>query len=66
MGWFRAALRMKPAAFRTRRQGFCKSFRYGIAARLLGLCQPDVSRFPRGDFREDSLERPLRMLTALG
>ena len=36
------------------------------AARLLGLSQPDVSRLLRGDFREYSLERPLRLLTALG
>lgn len=36
------------------------------AARLLGLSQPDVSRLLRGDFREYSLERLLRLLTALG
>ena len=36
------------------------------AARLLGLCQPDVPRFLRGDVREYSLERPIGMLTALG
>lgn len=43
---------------------------YGIApteaAWLLGLCQPDVPRLLRGDFREKSLERPIRMLTAFG
>lgn len=36
------------------------------AAKLLGLSQPDVSRLLRGDFREYSLERLLRLLTALG
>ena len=36
------------------------------AARLLGLGQPDVSRLLRGDFREYSLERLFRLLTALG
>ena len=36
------------------------------AARLLGLSQPDVSRLLRGDFREYSLERLLRLLTTLG
>lgn len=36
------------------------------AARLLGLSQPDVSRLLRGDFREYSIERLLRLLTALG
>ena len=36
------------------------------AARLLGLAQPDVSRLLRGDFREYSLERLFRLLTALG
>ena len=36
------------------------------AARLLGLSQPDVSRLLRGDFRQYSLERLLRLLTALG
>ena len=36
------------------------------AARLLGLTQPDVSRLLRGDFREYSLERLFRLLTALG
>ena len=34
--------------------------------RLLGLSQPDVSRLLRGDFREYSLERLFRLLTALG
>ena len=32
---------------------------------LLGLSQPDVSRLLRGDFREYSLERLLRLLNAL-
>ena len=36
------------------------------AARLLDLTQPDVSRLLRGDFREYSLERLFRLLTALG
>lgn len=36
------------------------------AAKLLGLSQPDVSRLLRGDFRQYSLERLLRLLTALG
>ncbi len=36
------------------------------AARLMGLSQPDVSRLLRGDFREYSLERLFRLLTALG
>lgn len=36
------------------------------AARLLGLSQPDVSRLLRGSFREYSVERLLRLLTALG
>ena len=36
------------------------------AAKLLGLSQPDVSRLLRGDFRNYSLERLLRFLTALG
>ena len=36
------------------------------AVRLLGLSQPDVSRLLRGDFREYSLERLFRLLTALG
>ena len=36
------------------------------AAQLLGLSQPDVSRLLRGNFREYSLERLLRLLTKLG
>ena len=36
------------------------------AARLLGLAQPDVSRLLRGDFRDYSMERLLRLLNALG
>ena len=35
-------------------------------ARVVGLTQPDVSRLLRGDFREYSLERLFRLLTALG
>ena len=36
------------------------------AAQLLGLSQLDVSRLLRGHFREYSLDRLLRLLTALG
>lgn len=36
------------------------------AAELLGISQPDVSRLLRGDFREYSLERLIRLLTMLG
>ena len=36
------------------------------AAKLLGLSQPDVSRLLRGSFEEFSMERLLRLLTALG
>ncbi len=36
------------------------------AAKLLGLSQPDVPRLLRGRFREYSMERLLRLLTALG
>ena len=36
------------------------------AAKLLALSQPDVSRLLRGSFREYSMERLLRLLTALG
>ncbi len=36
------------------------------AAKLLGLSQPDVSRLLRGNFREYSIDRLLRLLTALG
>jgi predicted XRE-type DNA-binding protein len=36
------------------------------AAELLGLSQPDVSRLLRGNFRDYSVERLLRLLTALG
>jgi len=36
------------------------------AAKLLGLSQPDVSRLLRGNFRDFSIERLLRLLTALG
>jgi predicted XRE-type DNA-binding protein len=36
------------------------------AAALLGLSQPDVSRLLRGRFRDYSVERLLRLLTALG
>ena len=36
------------------------------AAKLLGLSQPDVSRLLRGNFREYSMGRLLRLLTVLG
>jgi predicted XRE-type DNA-binding protein len=36
------------------------------AAELLGVSQPDVSRLLRGDFRDCSMERLLRLLMALG
>ena len=36
------------------------------AAKLLGLSQPDISRLLRGSFREYSVGRLLRLLTALG
>lgn len=36
------------------------------AAKVLGLSQPDVSRLLRGSFREYSVDRLLRLLTALG
>ena len=36
------------------------------AAKLLGLSQPDVSRLLRGYYRDNSVERLLRLLTALG
>ena len=36
------------------------------AAKLLGLSQPDISRLLRGNFRDYSVERLLRLLTALG
>ncbi len=35
------------------------------AAKLLGLSQPDVSRLLRGQFRDFSLERLIRLLMAL-
>ena len=36
------------------------------AAKRLGLSQPDVSRLLRGNFRDYSVVRLLRLLTALG
>lgn len=36
------------------------------AAAALGLSQPDVSRLLRGQFRDYSMERLLRLLMALG
>lgn len=36
------------------------------AGEVLGLSQPDVSRLLRGNFRDYSMERLLRLLTALG
>lgn len=36
------------------------------AAQIIGLSQPDVSRLLKGQFREVSVERLLRILTRLG
>ena len=36
------------------------------AAEIMGISQPDVSRLSRGGFRDYSVERLLRLLTALG
>lgn len=36
------------------------------AAKLMGVSQPDVSRMVRGHFRDFSVERLMRFLTALG
>ena len=36
------------------------------AAELLGVSQPDVSRLLRGEFRDYSVDRLLRLLVALG
>lgn len=36
------------------------------AAKLMGVSQPDVSRVLRGQFRDVSVERLMRMLTRLG
>jgi len=36
------------------------------AAQLMGLSQPDVSRLLKGQFRDVSVERIMRMLTRLG
>jgi predicted XRE-type DNA-binding protein len=36
------------------------------AAKRMGLSQPDVSRLLRGQFREVSVERLMKMLTRLG
>jgi predicted XRE-type DNA-binding protein len=36
------------------------------AAQIMGLSQPDVSRLLKGQFREVSVERIMRMLTRLG
>jgi predicted XRE-type DNA-binding protein len=36
------------------------------AAEIMGLSQPDVSRLLRGQFRDVSVERIMRMLTRLG
>ena len=36
------------------------------AAKRMGLSQPDVSRLLRGQFREVSVERLIRLLTKLG
>jgi len=36
------------------------------AAQLMGLSQPDVSRLLKGQFRDISVDRIMRMLTRLG
>lgn len=36
------------------------------AAEVMGLSQPDVSRLLKGQFRDVSIERIMRMLTSLG
>jgi predicted XRE-type DNA-binding protein len=36
------------------------------AAKLFGMKQPDVSKMLRGDFRQVSVERLMRLLVALG
>ena len=36
------------------------------AARAVGMSQPDISRLLKGQFRDVSLERLMRMLTRLG
>lgn len=36
------------------------------AAKQLGISQPDISRILRGQFREMSVERLMRLLTRLG
>ena len=36
------------------------------AAKLFGVKQPDVSKMLSGDFRQFSVERPMRFLVALG
>jgi predicted XRE-type DNA-binding protein len=36
------------------------------AAKIMGISQPDVSRMLRGRFRDFSVERLMRFLTALG
>lgn len=41
-------------------------FTQAQAAKLLGLSQPDVSRLLKGQFRDISVERIMRMLTRLG
>lgn len=43
-----------------------KSLTQTQAAQLMGLSQPDVSRLLKGQFRDLSLERILRLLTRLG
>ena len=43
-----------------------RGFKQVEAAKVLGLSQPDVSQLLRGSFREYSVERLMRLLTALG
>lgn len=42
-----------------------RGLKQATAADLLGVKQPDVSKPPRGDFRQFSVERLLRFLVAL-
>ncbi len=43
-----------------------RKFTQAEAAKRMGISQPDVSRLLRGQFREISIERLIRVLTRLG
>jgi predicted XRE-type DNA-binding protein len=43
-----------------------RGLRQVAAAKLFGMKQPDVSKMLRGDFRQVSVERLMRLLVALG